>query len=185
MPAPGPTLAGGAAAGQAASGRCGQNRARREATCAPATRPISAASTDDPRACGGAWSRSKNFVADALVRPARVPRTAPEVGPPPGTLLLPHLPSGAAQGAGSRTQVAFTRHFPGPPRTRPGVPGSPCATLRRPARPSPHATTTGVAPVTRPTGRAGRQWFAAPRKLPNLGQGFEGDPVLAQQVSQA
>jgi hypothetical protein len=39
--------------------------------------------------------------------------------------------------------------------------------------------------VTRPTGRAGRQWFAAPRQLPNLGQGFEGDSVLAQQVSQA
>ena len=47
MPAPGPALAGGAAASQTASGRCGQSPARPGTTCAPPACLIFAASPEE------------------------------------------------------------------------------------------------------------------------------------------
>jgi hypothetical protein len=99
MPAAGPPLAGSAAPGPAASGRCGQSPARPDATGAPPTCHICAASHEGHQGCGSAWSRSNNFLATSFVRPAGLLCTAPEVGPQPGTLLLSRLPAGGAQGA--------------------------------------------------------------------------------------
>jgi hypothetical protein len=61
MPAADPSLAGSAAAGPTASRRCHQSQARRGATCAPSACPSFGASSESPRSCGGAWSRSKKF----------------------------------------------------------------------------------------------------------------------------
>jgi hypothetical protein len=62
MPAATPPLAGGAAADAAAPGRYRQSRARRGGACAPSACPGFVASSTEDQGCGGAWSRSKNFL---------------------------------------------------------------------------------------------------------------------------
>src|SRR5271166_5606107 len=116
MPAVGAALAGGEAAGQTASGRGRQITACRGRTRTPSAHPFFATTAEPACDWGGAWSRSKNFFADFHVRPAGVPSAGFEVGPQPGTLLLPRLPSGRSPGRGSRTQVEVPWHFPRPPR---------------------------------------------------------------------
>jgi hypothetical protein len=186
MPAPAPPLAGGAAAGPAASEGCRQSPARPGATCAPSARHIFAASPEEPRGCGGAWSRSNNFFAAAFVRPAGLLSTAPEVGPHPAPPPPPLLPAVGAQGAGSGTQVAVPQHFPRPPGTRPGVRCRPGAAVRTATRHGQRGTTAAAAALTRRTDRAGPQWIPLPRKLHSLGRSVYPRLLpLAQQESQA
>jgi hypothetical protein len=62
MLAAGSPLAGGTAAGPTAPGRCRQSRARHGGTRAPSACPRFVASNAEAEGCGGAWSRSKNFL---------------------------------------------------------------------------------------------------------------------------
>jgi hypothetical protein len=52
-----------------------------------------------------------NLFFPSHLRSARLLRLPRELGPKPGTLLLPRLPSGGSQCPGPGTQVAFSRHI--------------------------------------------------------------------------
>ena len=66
MPAAGPTLAGGAAAGQTSPERRRQSPACPGRTRAPPAGQVRVSGPSEPRAYAGAWSRSRNFFSPPL-----------------------------------------------------------------------------------------------------------------------
>jgi hypothetical protein len=91
------------------------------------------------------------------MRPARLPRLPHELGPKPGTLLLPRLPSGGSHSPGSGTQVVLSRHIGWPYeaglRVSSRAPAPLCAAMRR-LHPN---TVAGTSAVMIPPECAGRQ----------------------------